>query len=65
LFPESGLIYICGESESGKLGLNINFSTQIAPKQMQLPAPALHVACGGHHTFILAGWDQDFDSNIF
>ncbi|XP_018347925.1 PREDICTED: LOW QUALITY PROTEIN: X-linked retinitis pigmentosa GTPase regulator [Trachymyrmex septentrionalis] len=51
---ESGLIYVCGESESGKLGLNINFSTQVAPKQMQLPAPALHVACGGHHTFILA-----------
>ncbi|XP_018046715.1 PREDICTED: X-linked retinitis pigmentosa GTPase regulator [Atta colombica] len=51
---ESGLIYICGESESGKLGLNINFSTQVAPKQVQLPAPALHVACGGHHTFILA-----------
>ncbi|XP_012057883.1 PREDICTED: X-linked retinitis pigmentosa GTPase regulator [Atta cephalotes] len=51
---ESGLIYICGKSESGKLGLNINFSTQVAPKQMQLPAPALHVACGGHHTFILA-----------
>ncbi|KYQ58611.1 X-linked retinitis pigmentosa GTPase regulator [Trachymyrmex zeteki] len=51
---ESGLVYVCGESESGKLGLNINFSTQIAPKQMQLPAPALHVACGGHHTIILA-----------
>ncbi|KYN16768.1 X-linked retinitis pigmentosa GTPase regulator [Trachymyrmex cornetzi] len=51
---ESGLIYVCGESESGKLGLNINFSTQVAPKQMQLPIPVLHVACGGHHTFILA-----------
>ncbi|XP_077262856.1 X-linked retinitis pigmentosa GTPase regulator [Temnothorax americanus] len=51
---ESGLIYVCGESESGKLGININFSTQVAPKQMQLPATALHVACGGHHTLILA-----------
>ncbi|XP_018404894.1 PREDICTED: X-linked retinitis pigmentosa GTPase regulator [Cyphomyrmex costatus] len=51
---ESGLVYVCGESESGKLGININFSTQVAPKQMQLPTPALHVACGGHHTFVLA-----------
>ncbi|XP_011875400.1 PREDICTED: X-linked retinitis pigmentosa GTPase regulator isoform X2 [Vollenhovia emeryi] len=51
---ESGLVYVCGESESGKLGINVNFSTQVAPKQMQLPAPALHVACGGHHTLILA-----------
>ncbi|XP_012530772.1 X-linked retinitis pigmentosa GTPase regulator [Monomorium pharaonis] len=51
---ESGLVYVCGESESGKLGINSNFSSQVAPKQMQLPAPALHVACGGHHTLILA-----------
>ncbi|XP_011697417.1 PREDICTED: X-linked retinitis pigmentosa GTPase regulator [Wasmannia auropunctata] len=51
---ESGLVYVCGESESGKLGINVNFSTQVAPKQMQLPSPALHVACGGHHTLVLA-----------
>ncbi|XP_014467816.1 PREDICTED: X-linked retinitis pigmentosa GTPase regulator [Dinoponera quadriceps] len=51
---ESGLVYVCGESESGKLGIDVNFSTQVAPKQMQLPAPALHVACGGHHTLVLA-----------
>ncbi|XP_032674765.1 X-linked retinitis pigmentosa GTPase regulator-like isoform X2 [Odontomachus brunneus] len=52
---ESGLVYVCGESESGKLGIDVNFSTQVAPKQMQLPAPALHVTCGGHHTLVLAG----------
>ncbi|KAK2581260.1 hypothetical protein KPH14_008050 [Odynerus spinipes] len=51
---ESGLVYVCGESESGKLGIDVNFSTQVAPKQMQLPTPAIHVACGGHHTLILA-----------
>ncbi|XP_072751495.1 uncharacterized protein [Anoplolepis gracilipes] len=51
---ESGLVYVCGESESGKLGIDVNFSTQVAPKQMQLPAPALHIACGGHHTLVLA-----------
>ncbi|KAK1127849.1 hypothetical protein K0M31_003340 [Melipona bicolor] len=51
---ESGLVYVCGESESGKLGIDVSFSTQIAPKQMQLPSPAVHVACGGHHTVILA-----------
>ncbi|XP_017877313.1 X-linked retinitis pigmentosa GTPase regulator [Ceratina calcarata] len=51
---ESGLVYVCGESESGKLGIDVNFSTQVAPKQMQLPSPAVHVACGGHHTVILA-----------
>ncbi|KAL6254772.1 hypothetical protein P5V15_003101 [Pogonomyrmex californicus] len=51
---ESGLVYVCGESESGKLGINVNFSTQVAPKQMQLPEPALHIACGGHHTLVLA-----------
>nr|XP_012136072.1 PREDICTED: X-linked retinitis pigmentosa GTPase regulator [Megachile rotundata] len=51
---ESGLVYICGESESGKLGIDVNFSTQITPKQMQLPSPAVHVACGGHHTVVLA-----------
>ncbi|XP_043510230.1 X-linked retinitis pigmentosa GTPase regulator-like [Frieseomelitta varia] len=51
---ESGLVYVCGESESGKLGIDVSFSTQVAPKQMQLPSPALHVACGGHHTVILA-----------
>ncbi|KAL6442464.1 hypothetical protein ACFW04_002588 [Cataglyphis niger] len=51
---ESGLVYVCGESESGKLGIDVNFSTQVAPKQMQLPAPAVHVACGGHHTLVLA-----------
>ncbi|EFN79836.1 X-linked retinitis pigmentosa GTPase regulator [Harpegnathos saltator] len=54
LLTESGLVYVCGESESGKLGIDVNFSTQVAPKQMQLPAPALHVACGGHHTLVLA-----------
>ncbi|KAK9306232.1 hypothetical protein QLX08_002971 [Tetragonisca angustula] len=51
---ESGLVYVCGESESGKLGIDVSFSTQVAPKQMQLPSPAVHVACGGHHTVILA-----------
>ncbi|KAM0732909.1 X-linked retinitis pigmentosa GTPase regulator [Formica fusca] len=51
---ESGLVYVCGESESGKLGIDVNFSTQVAPKQMQLPAPAVHVVCGGHHTLVLA-----------
>ncbi|XP_034190761.2 uncharacterized protein LOC117609034 [Osmia lignaria lignaria] len=50
---ESGSVYVCGESESGKLGINVNFSTQVTPKQMQLPSPAVHVACGGHHTVIL------------
>lgn len=52
---ENGLIYVCGESESGKLGIDINFSTQIMPKQMQLPSPVIYVACGGHHTVILTG----------
>ncbi|GAB1864270.1 X-linked retinitis pigmentosa GTPase regulator [Camponotus japonicus] len=51
---ESGLVYVCGESESGKLGIDVNFSTQVAPKQMQLPTPAIHVTCGGHHTLVLA-----------
>ncbi|XP_020298444.1 X-linked retinitis pigmentosa GTPase regulator-like [Pseudomyrmex gracilis] len=51
---ESGLVYVCGESESGKLGIDVYFSTQVAPKQMQLPVPAIHVACGGHHTLVLA-----------
>ncbi|XP_071875024.1 uncharacterized protein isoform X2 [Bombus fervidus] len=51
---ESGLVYVCGESESGKLGIDASFSTQVAPKQMQLPSPAVHVACGGHHTVVLA-----------
>nr|XP_033324996.1 X-linked retinitis pigmentosa GTPase regulator-like [Megalopta genalis] len=51
---ESGLVYVCGETESGKLGIEAKFSTQIVPKQMQLPGPAVHVACGGHHTIILA-----------
>lgn len=55
IFPESGLVYVCGESESGKLGIDAKFSTQVAPKQMQLPSPAAYVACGGHHTIILAG----------
>ena len=55
VFSESGLVYVCGESESGKLGIDASFSTQVAPKQMQLPSPAVHVACGGHHTVILAG----------
>ncbi|XP_066589203.1 X-linked retinitis pigmentosa GTPase regulator-like isoform X2 [Prorops nasuta] len=50
---QSGLVYVCGESESGKLGIDVSFSTQVAPKQMQLPCPAAHVACGGHHTLIL------------
>lgn len=53
---ENGLVYVCGESESGKLGIDINFSTQIMPKQMQLlPSPVIYVACGGHHTVILTG----------
>ncbi|XP_076754479.1 uncharacterized protein LOC143425501 [Xylocopa sonorina] len=51
---ENGLVYVCGETESGKLGIDVNFSTQTAPKQMQLPCPAIDVACGGHHTVILA-----------
>ncbi|XP_070513551.1 X-linked retinitis pigmentosa GTPase regulator isoform X2 [Cardiocondyla obscurior] len=51
---ESGLVYVCGEAEGGKLGINTSFSIQDTPKQMQLPVPALHIACGGHHTLILA-----------
>ncbi|KAI4501595.1 hypothetical protein M0802_003472 [Mischocyttarus mexicanus] len=50
---ESGLVYVCGESESGKLGIDVNFSTQVAPKQMLLPTTAIHIACGGHHTLVL------------
>ncbi|KAG7208478.1 hypothetical protein KM043_014704 [Ampulex compressa] len=50
---ENGLVYVCGESESGKLGIDVNFSTQVAPKQVQLPNPAVNVVCGGHHTLIL------------
>ncbi|CAG5097085.1 Similar to RPGR: X-linked retinitis pigmentosa GTPase regulator (Canis lupus familiaris) [Cotesia congregata] len=50
---ESGVIYICGEAESGKLGISLDFRTQIAPKSMQLPVKAVSVACGGHHTLIL------------
>jgi hypothetical protein len=46
---------VCGESESGKLGIDVSFSAQIAPRQMQLPATAVHVVCGGHHTLVLAG----------
>ncbi|CAK9798475.1 X-linked retinitis pigmentosa GTPase regulator [Anthophora plagiata] len=52
---ESGLVYVCGETESGKLGIDVSFSTQVAPKQMQLPTSAKLVASGGHHTVILAG----------
>ncbi|XP_006623657.1 X-linked retinitis pigmentosa GTPase regulator-like isoform X2 [Apis dorsata] len=55
---ENGLVYVCGESESGKLGIDINFSTQIMPKQMQLPSPVIYVACGGHHTLILTENDN-------
>ncbi|XP_057327940.1 protein PFC0760c-like isoform X2 [Microplitis mediator] len=51
---ESGVIYICGEAESGKLGIALDFRTQIAPKQMQLPVSVISVACGGHHTLLLA-----------
>ncbi|XP_051165338.1 X-linked retinitis pigmentosa GTPase regulator-like [Leptopilina boulardi] len=50
---ESGLVYICGESESGKLGIDVKFSTQAAPKQIQLPKLVTKIACGGHHTLIL------------
>lgn len=50
---ESGHVYICGESESGKLGIDVKFSTQAAPKQIQLPKLATKIACGGHHTLIL------------
>jgi len=58
-FAEDGLVYICGESESGKLGIDVSFSAQVAPRQMQLPAPAVHVVCGGHHTLVLTGEDLD------
>ncbi|XP_044595716.1 X-linked retinitis pigmentosa GTPase regulator isoform X1 [Cotesia glomerata] len=57
---ESGIIYICGEAESGKLGISLDFRTQIAPKSMQLPVKAVSVACGGHHTLILGE-----DDNIY
>ena len=52
---ESGKVYVCGEAESGKLGLGIDLRNQNAPKQMQLPEPAVHIACGGHHTVIYTG----------
>ncbi|XP_043274624.1 X-linked retinitis pigmentosa GTPase regulator-like [Venturia canescens] len=57
---ESGNVYVCGEAESGKLGIALDFSTQVAPKQMQLPGPTAVVACGGHHTLILGE-----DGNIY
>ncbi|XP_033229354.1 X-linked retinitis pigmentosa GTPase regulator-like isoform X2 [Belonocnema kinseyi] len=50
---ESGFVYICGESESGKLGIDVKFSTQAAPKQIMLSKSATKIACGGHHTLIL------------
>lgn len=52
---ECGNVYVCGEAESGKLGIALDFSTQAAPKQMQLPGPSAVVCCGGHHTLILGG----------
>lgn len=52
---ESGKVFVCGEAESGKLGIAVDFRTQVAPKQMQLSGPAALVACGGHHTLILGG----------
>ncbi|XP_044007230.1 X-linked retinitis pigmentosa GTPase regulator isoform X2 [Aphidius gifuensis] len=50
---ESGSVYVCGETESGKLGIPLDFMTQVAPKQMQLNVSVINVACGGHHTLIL------------
>lgn len=50
---ESGSVYVCGETESGKLGIPLDFMTQVAPKQMKLNVSATYVACGGHHTLIL------------
>ncbi|XP_048510356.1 X-linked retinitis pigmentosa GTPase regulator-like [Athalia rosae] len=63
---ESGLIYVCGEAESGKLGIVVNFSTQAAPKQLQLPGPAAKIACGGHHSLVLTetGALYCFGSNV-
>ena len=52
---ETGLVYVCGESESGKLGIDVKFSTQAAPKQIMLPKAATSIACGGHHTLVLTG----------
>ncbi|XP_011300272.1 X-linked retinitis pigmentosa GTPase regulator [Fopius arisanus] len=49
---ESGAVYVCGEAESGKLGIVLDFRTQLAPKQMSLSVKAAHVACGGHHTLV-------------
>lgn len=49
------MIYVCGEAESGKLGIALDFRTQVAPKPMQLAVSAAVVACGGHHTLILGG----------
>ncbi|KAK0180100.1 hypothetical protein PV327_005776 [Microctonus hyperodae] len=50
---ESKNVYVCGEAESGKLGIALDFRTQVAPKQMPLPVSAAVIACGGHHTLIL------------
>ncbi|XP_046585927.1 X-linked retinitis pigmentosa GTPase regulator isoform X1 [Neodiprion lecontei] len=63
---ESGLIYVCGEAESGKLGIVVNFSTQAAPKQLQLPGPAAKIVCGGHHSLVLTetGELYCFGSNV-
>ncbi|XP_015600373.1 X-linked retinitis pigmentosa GTPase regulator [Cephus cinctus] len=62
---ETGLLYVCGESESGKIGIVVNFSTQVAPKLLQLPMPIVDVACGGHHTLVLTdtGTVHCFGSN--
>ncbi|XP_063984044.1 X-linked retinitis pigmentosa GTPase regulator [Diachasmimorpha longicaudata] len=57
---ESGAVYVCGEAESGKLGIVLDFRTQLAPKQMSLSVKAAHVACGGHHTLIFGD-----DGNIY
>ncbi|XP_034945617.1 X-linked retinitis pigmentosa GTPase regulator [Chelonus insularis] len=57
---ESGAVYVCGEAESGKLGITLDFRTQVAPKPMQLSTTAVFVACGGHHTLILGD-----DGNLY
>ncbi|XP_067001065.1 X-linked retinitis pigmentosa GTPase regulator isoform X2 [Anabrus simplex] len=45
-----GDLYVCGEGESGKLGLPNSVSNCTSPTRVITESPVISVSCGGNHT---------------
>lgn len=55
-FPETGSVFVFGETDSGKLGLGTEVKSCGSPQKLSLGGHQIQaVSCGGSHTVLLTG----------